>query len=386
MLSLLERDQPRFGAIVQLNLPEMSRSRVVVLLKRLGERILWATEQAGNIYPTEVGLIGFSARFFKGQYTPLRDQIPHALRFGIQKPVPRCLLSMRVRFDERYAELNTGAKIGSKESDLYVLLEHHSPGTVRRLVERLSSMQDEIEVVAIHFGQTAKTGEPLLGVTDGISNLQWSRKHDWGTYSRWVYVQPEDEETDEYCGGTYLVFRKYRIDLERWWDDNLEIARGEKKYTGARAREHILGRASNDSVVENETGRCLPRLPDDSEVLRAPLDSHIRQANPRRVGYTNFGAEVSVPDFRILRRSWEFSEPYAARKDKMRRGLLFLCFQSNIQERGFEFIHDEWLMSKFCGARDSLLDPASGLVEPIAGCYYFIPRWTSYPGDVFFGG
>jgi len=59
------------------------------------------------------------------------------------------------------------------------------------------------------------------------------------------------------------------------------------------------------------------------------------------------------------------------------------AFQADIRDGGFEFIHNEWLLSDFNGAPDPLLAPESGLVEPLTGAYYFIPKQQRDVATVF---
>lgn len=178
---------------------------------------------------------------------------------------------------------------------------------------------------------------------------------------------------------------KYIEHLETWSSQDFCYQdRNGCSYHGTTAREQVVGRSlDNDLVIDSQTGKDLTAEFDEAQGLHTFDEAHIRQANPRGQGKTNFGAPVVVKDARILRRSFPFTD-VSPEMDTITQGLLFLCFQSNIQQRGFEFIHNEWLMSEFMGIRDKLLDPDSGIVEPIDGCYYFVPRVQMFPGDVFF--
>ena len=332
-------------------------------------------------------LVGFSARFFKGPLTYERDAYPHATRFSITAPVPPGLKRMHARYDDRFPALFTDELIGKKESDLIVICEADEATTLKKIITLLQALEEQYKLhcKTIHCGQHLNNGRDHLGFKDGISNLQDIRAYCPQTYLRHVYVHDGEAGSLTYDGGTYLVFRKYIEHLETWSSQDFCYQdRNGCSYHGTTAREQVVGRSlDNDLVIDSQTGKDLTAEFDEAQGLHTFDEAHIRQANPRGQGKTNFGAPVVVKDARILRRSFPFTD-VSPEMDTITQGLLFLCFQSNIQQRGFEFIHNEWLMSEFMGIRDKLLDPDSGIVEPIDGCYYFVPRVQMFPGDVFF--
>jgi deferrochelatase/peroxidase EfeB len=71
---------------------------------------------------------------------------------------------------------------------------------------------------------------------------------------------------------------------------------------------------------------------------------------------------------------------------KVDYGLHFICFQNNIQQTGFEFINNIWLINPdFRRSTDGLMNPVGEIITPLEGAYYFVPpEQHSYPGDVFF--
>jgi deferrochelatase/peroxidase EfeB len=100
------------------------------------------------------------------------------------------------------------------------------------------------------------------------------------------------------------------------------------------------------------------------------------------------GDETNVfntQDIRIRRRGVNFAELDPA-TGEVTYGLHFICFQNNIQQTGFEFINNIWLMNPlFRRSADALFDPHEGIVEPVEGSYYFVPpEHRRFPGDVFF--
>jgi deferrochelatase/peroxidase EfeB len=93
----------------------------------------------------------------------------------------------------------------------------------------------------------------------------------------------------------------------------------------------------------------------------------------------------NTQDIRIRRRGVNFCE-IDPMTGEVVYGLHFVCFQNNIQQTGFEFINNIWLFNPdFRLSKDGLFNPEAGIIEPVEGCYYFIPaEHRDYPGEVFF--
>lgn len=341
--------------------------------------------KADYIEPT--ALFGFSARFFKGQLTDDRDRIKSATRFGITRPVPSCLRQMRAREDYRFRELRSQKLVAGKESDILIILESSERETAGPVLKKIreDELRGKIILKAVYEGFLPQDGKNAFGIKEGISNMQDLRVSSPDEYKSHIFVKNGEAGNADYDGGSYIVFRKYVLNVNHWFGNELiaENNRG-KICKGEEARDLVIGRsAKNGLVIDRRTNEFLRSEADEKQVSRTFDESHIKQANPRGRGKTNFGENVSVNKFRILRRGFPFTE-IDSTADKEIHGLLFLCFQSDIQKRGFEFIHNEWLMSDFMGGKDRLLDPKTGLVEPVDGCYYFCPTFLKFPGDVFF--
>lgn len=323
-------------------------------------------------------LIGYSVRSFRGPWTPWRDQEDsgHGSRHN-GTPVPRDLRLIALRHDGMFAGLHTDAHLAEHESDVLILLESASN---HDLTAALAVVEQHAEIClhSVHHGEH-RNGQPgMLDVEDGISNLQWERTHEPARYRDLVYTSASHEHP-LLCNGTYGAFRRYRLNLDKWKSSEFCLQNKDHMYCGDDARRRTLGRAGGcGRIVDRTSGTILNEVDDHSQAARAYIESHVYQAHPRGAGYTNFHSEVSVRDARILRRSYESPSDVAGTRD-----LLFLCFQSNLRKTGFEFIHNQWLMSNFNGRCDPLLDPRQGIVKPLNGCYYFFPDWKDYPGDCF---
>jgi Dyp-type peroxidase family len=363
-------------------------SRACARLKQLSliisfERNIKAEDESQK--PT--ALFGFSARFFKGPLTNERDRIKRALRFNIDRPVPLCLRQMNAREDNRFPELASQGMISAKESDILIKLEFSEPEIADVLLNEFKTLHGEKKIIlkSAYQGFLPKDGMSSLGVKEGISNLQDMRASQPDEYKSHIFIQDGEAGDHAYDGGSYIVFRKYNINVERWSSDSLVIKDNHgKEHYGEKARNLAMGRsAENSLVIDGKTNKCLEPEFDEKQGVRTFAEAHIKHCNPRGQGSTSFGFPVSVKNVRILRRSFFFKETDPG-SGKTIDGLLFLCFQKDIQKHGFELIHNEWLMSQFLGGRDRLLDPESGIVEPVDGCYYFCPLFSEFPGDVFF--
>lgn len=369
--------------LVKLDITTDVRDDAVSALRRLGEAARWADGDLSSC------LCGFSARFFRGALCAGRDASVTPLRFGLTRRMPTDLGRMNARDDERFAAFRTDALLASKESDLLMLAEATQPASLDAWREHLLAVvrASPLRPVGVEVGFVGKGERNHFGQREGVSNLQWLRRHAPEAYQRAVYVTDGAAGESDYDGGSYLVYRKYVYHVDRWREPQLTIRdRQGRVLVGDDARTFVTGRSlQTDLVVDGETGEPVAPEDDEAQAIRAAADSHIRKANPRGRGYTNFGMPITVPDLRILRRGFSFEERGEAGR-LVRCGQLFLCFQADIRRRGFEFIHNEWLMSKFQGRRDPLLDPELQLVEPTDGCYYFVPPPGAYPGVVFFEG
>ena len=196
-------------------------------------------------------------------------------------------------------------------------------------------------------------------------------------YEGQVFVPSQGNEVTG--GGTYLVLRRYKLNLERWRSRSLSLVTPEGRvHIGDAARDRIIGRrASDGAFLDEATGAALAH--EAEFVARGPRYSHARKANPRSAGRTMFGKTIHPRDIRILRRVFE------DRRKPDGSELIFMAFQDDIQDNGLEFIHNHWLMARgFMQMADPLLDPERGFVQPLDAGYYFVPRYQNWFGEVFF--
>lgn len=173
--------------------------------------------------------------------------------------------------------------------------------------------------------------------------------------------------------GSMLVFRQLQQDVKGFWK-MIEKAAGKESDPEKRSIELIaakmVGRWPNGAPL----AKC-PHMPDDKfktfdnfgyakkdfDGYNCPIGSHIRRANPRDNFLRNSTgkpekdiekSEVFMKRFRIIRRGRPYGNPVCAGLDpreilkteacNTERGMLFICFNSNIG-RQFELIQQTWI-------------------------------------------
>jgi deferrochelatase/peroxidase EfeB len=164
----------------------------------------------------------------------------------------------------------------------------------------------------IGFGQTSRnaaaatTPRNLLGFKDGTNNI---RVGDVQSMNRWVWAG--DEGPNWMIGGSYLVVRRIRINIEQWDRDSLQDQQariGRVKESGA-----PLGGTLEFDAVDLDAR--------SSRQLLVPADAHIRLASHM----TNNGVK-------ILRRSYSFADG-AEELGRMDAGQLFICYQRDPRQQ-----------------------------------------------------
>ena len=210
-------------------------------------------------------------------------------------------------------------------------------------------------ITDVNAGFQRIDGRNLLGFNDGISNpFRLSNDVIWTTAS---------DEIEKFRDGTYMVFQKIEHDLEKWREldeEKQEMWVGRSKYTGLflgtlpreKDRNLALNMHSDSKIIRDRALKewknyydkqkdPQAKFFDDSQIqyrriqIECPVWSHVRKANPR-------GADGEARRL-IFRRGYLYSE--GGHDGKITSGLLFICFQRNI-ENGFEYIKKNLLNNK----------------------------------------
>ncbi|MGW6530210.1 iron uptake transporter deferrochelatase/peroxidase subunit [Streptomyces venezuelae] len=157
------------------------------------------------------------------------------------------------------------------------------------------------------FGKTssttpdAQTPRNMMGFKDGTRNVSGT---DAAALARHVWVGPKDG-TDWMTGGSYLVARRIRMNIETW------------DRTSLQEQEDVFGRDKGEGAP---VGRAKER---DEPFLKAMKpDAHVRLAHPD----TNDGAT-------ILRRGYSFTDGTDG-LGRLDAGLFFLAYQRDVR-KGF---------------------------------------------------
>ncbi|MFW0784555.1 iron uptake transporter deferrochelatase/peroxidase subunit [Gordonia sp. CPCC 206044] len=166
------------------------------------------------------------------------------------------------------------------------------------------------------FGRTSSTTEGqdtprnLFGFKDGTANL---RAEQTDLLDRWVWVAPEDNPAAAQwmTGGTYLVARRIRMDIEPWDRGNLleqEQIVGRYKGSGA-----PLGQQDEfDTPDFNVTSYGAPFI---------PRTAHVRLAHPDNLG-----------GIQILRRGYNFTDGSDG-FGHLDAGLFFIAFNRDTSKQ-----------------------------------------------------
>mgnify|MGYP000147397097 CR=1 FL=1 len=250
--------------------------------------------------------------------------------------------------------------------------------------EKTNFLSQNQELFGIHIiqtivSQTLKDGKEHFGFRDGISNPGIKDLKELNQtpenilpqgefilgYPNAYNVLPLSPQINQFeigKNGSYLVVRQLEQDVRQFWDTMLKLENNdiEKAITLA---SKMVGRWPNGNSLIHADKADEKALPDseinkfnfyqeDQHGYKCPLGSHIRRSNPRD-GLDNQPQESldMVNKHRILRRGRPYGKPITenlntteivkATDDAQQRGLMFLCFNTDIS-RQFEFVQHTW--------------------------------------------
>jgi deferrochelatase/peroxidase EfeB len=196
--------------------------------------------------------------------------------------------------------------------------------------------------------RTQQTPRNLMGFKDGTNNI---KVEDPDSTSRFVWVGDETDQ-DWMRGGSYLVMRKIRMQIEGWDSDSLadqERVIGRTKEVGA----PLSGRHEHDPL---RLGRR-----DRHGELVIPEHAHVSVASPER----NSG-------IRILRRGYNYADGIDPSSGQIDAGLFFLAYQKNAHE---QFVP----VQRRLGAHDLLNE----YIKHVSSGLYACPGGVEKVGDWF---
>lgn len=183
--------------------------------------------------------------------------------------------------------------------------------------------------------------------------------------------------------GSYMVVRELRQDVAAFWkslEDGAARIRahdpGAGHVTADWLAERVVGRNIDGHLLcpsgllaadkFNQPMNDVGFLEADPHGHGCPPGSHVRRANPRDGLAKDLASAETLLDaannHRILRRGRKYGAPVIdpRRVDDEKRGLLFICLNSDIA-RQFEFVQQTWLLNRNFA---TLFDETDPLVGP----------------------
>jgi Dyp-type peroxidase family len=224
-----------------------------------------------------------------------------------------------------------------------------------------------VKVLVVERGRALKTANGLelehFGYADGISNpkfdmndlpsSQTALEWDEGAALRLALTTDPLAATVPDALGSYLVFRKLGQDVALFESRVGQLA-ATFGYTQELAGALVVGRFKDGTpTLDSATPSGLAKpnnnfdFSEDNSKSKCPAHAHIRKANPR--GTTPLTSLEGERKRRIVRRGVPYGKPVFPIADATfrdtsttaARGLLFMCFQQNI-EKQFAFIQRTW--------------------------------------------
>lgn len=215
-------------------------------------------------------------------------------------------------------------------------------------------LRNEQKQIIEHFGYVDGVSQPLF-LKRQIANYQLNNSD----FSKWncraplsmiLVEDPNGKTEDSY--GSYLVYRKLEQNVQKFREQVRNLAQKlgiSELLAGALA----VGRFQDGTPVtlSDIPSQAIPgnnfNYDLDTNATKCPFHAHIRKTNPR--GDT--GRVESSPGFddalkmesnhRIARRSVSYGESDRTKEPTAGSGLLFLCFQANIENQ-FNVMQARW--------------------------------------------
>jgi len=263
-----------------------------------------------------------------------------------------------------------------KEISALITVADAAENTVQEAVEAIrASVAGIAEVLTIEEGtvlrrrNAAGDHEPVehFGYFDGISNPLFTKQDlddelpenrnrtAWDPGARMSLVLTDDPFTDEGDAfGSYLVYRKLGQNFLAF-SERVKALAAALNTNEDLAGAMVVGRFKDGTpVLKAKIPSPGPEVTndfnfkEDEDGFKCPFHSHIRKVNPRDT--TPLTSLESEKRRRIVRRGIPYGKPMPGIADSTEldskaeapRGLLFMCFQQNIEEQ-FEFIQRTWV-------------------------------------------
>lgn len=291
------------------------------------------------------------------------------------------------------------------------------------LVQRIADLDAQVKIVAREDGVVLRNrqGDAVepFGYRDGVSMPEFFEE-DGGPNDGLVNLPLDNvlinDNAEEY-GGSYLVFRKLRQDVEgfRQFERDLAVLLENANLDPIDAGRFIVGRNRGGVPLAPLNARALTtkrldlndfNFTEDPKGSRCPFHAHIRKAHPRSLMGKLDRKHDSDVQTQFVRRGVVFGRAGETVLDPLApvpsdTGLLFLAYMSDIREQ-FEFMQSTWMSHHenpgtppsqpdplLYGGRENMPEwrwqqftlKLKELVATAGGAYFFAPpiRWLKTP-------
>jgi Dyp-type peroxidase family len=303
----------------------------------------------GSLY---LSRLGYEALGFSGAQLPA-DQ---PFRMGMQHDELAASLGdpPSVHWERGYQQ-PCHAMISLADDDLILLLQmvNRLSQDLRNCAEILHRedvfvLRNEHGQAIEHFGYVDGVSQPLFTLQDIQRERQLA-----GSPERWdsmaplslVLVKDPNGRLADSCG-SYLVVRKLEQNVKQFNQAIRHLA--QVLNTDAdRAGALVMGRFQNGTPI-SESGEPTGETRNnfnfsaDPEGRRCPFHAHVRKTNPRGDTVREFNmSDGEERSHRIVRRAMSYGSHRPQEEPESDSGLLFLCFQANIENQ-FNFIQTRW--------------------------------------------
>ncbi len=252
-----------------------------------------------------------------------------------------------------------------------VLLADDDPDNLDALQQSLFEGENDRYISHLHI----EAGQKLVrngnqyehfGYRDGISSLKFFDSDNHIIPDRLPLVLRQNG-LNRY--GSYLVFRKLRQNVAGF-KAHLDALAGKLGLSYEQTAAQVMGRSLNGASILRKPGSStgLKYAPidfqEDPKGLVCPFHAHIRKSNPR-------DAVHQSDPHQIIRRGIpygsEYRDHYISNIPEQEVGLLFMCYQSSINDQ-FAYIQKNWLNSPHAPyAHASKKEYFHVGIDPIAG-------------------
>ncbi len=304
-----------------------------------------------NIFLTR---FGYDALGFEGELIPF-DQ---PFRMGMKNEQIRTALGDPVvqEWEEGYQD-EIHSLLLLADDDIIDLLQ-----TVNKITQKLTKvatllhredgfiLRNKAGQIIEHFGFVDGVSQPLFLkrdiVTAQINNCDFSKWDPRSSLDIILVKDPNGKTEDSY--GSYLVYRKLEQNVKAFREDQKQLAKSlsiNEDLAGA----YVVGRFPDGTPVTKSdiptyavTSTNNFNYDEDVNATKCPFHAHVRKTNPRSDTVRQFNVSLEEEKgHQIARRAVSYGENDPSQEPEKDAGLLFLCFQANIENQ-FNFMQIRW--------------------------------------------